>query len=76
VPGPEYFHFPGVAAPVALQRLDGGGLPRAVRAEERKDLTRADGQIDPAHGLDVPVQFPQPADPDRSTALTGATRHV
>jgi len=72
--GPENTYLAEVAAPVALQHLDGRGLPGAVRPEEREDLTRPDDQVDPAHRLNVPVPFPQPARPDRDITLAIAVR--
>jgi hypothetical protein len=36
----------------AEQHVDGGRLPRAVRAEQRYGLALADGDVDPASGVD------------------------
>ena len=54
--------------PVALEDLDSRRFPRAVRPEEREDLTLPHGQVDPAHRLKVPIPFAQPPDPDRDPA--------
>jgi hypothetical protein len=35
------------------EHADSGGLPRAVRPEQTEDFTRADREVDAAHGLDA-----------------------
>jgi len=60
--------------PVALQHLDGRRFPRAVRPEEREDLTLLHGQVDTAHRLNVPIPLAQPPDPDRDPAVAVAAR--
>src|SRR4029078_13417293 len=50
--------------PVALQDLDRGRLPRAVRAHKREDLARAHLEIDDAHCLEVAIRLAQALDAD------------
>jgi hypothetical protein len=49
----------GIAAPITLQHLHRGGLPRSVRTEKGEDLTSHHGQIDAAHHLVPAVALPQ-----------------
>ena len=47
-----------VAAPVALEDLDYGGLARAVGPEEPENLALLDAEADPADGFDSAVRLP------------------
>ncbi len=55
----ENGHGAAVTLPVALQDLDGRGLPRAVRAEEPEDLAGGDLEADAAERFHVPVGLAQ-----------------
>ena len=65
------------ALAVALEDLDGRGLARAVRAQEREDLALVDGQVDALDGLQrrrttcAAVRRRSRSRPER-TASTGA----
>src|SRR5262249_23382225 len=48
----------------ARQDAHGGGLAGAVRTEEPDDLSLADGEADPAHGLDRAEALPAAPPPD------------
>ena len=61
----EHLDLARVAAPVALEDLDGRRLAGAVRAEQPEHLAGGDLEVDPAHGLDAAVRLPQAADRDR-----------
>ena len=47
---PEHAHPAGHRAAVALERLHGGGLAGAVRAEHNQDLAGLGAQVDPVDG--------------------------
>ena len=47
---PEHPDDPRVGASVAEERLDAGGLARAVRPEQREHLPGADGEVDAVDG--------------------------
>lgn len=48
----------------ALTDLDGGGLPGAVRTEERENLPFGDLEADPPDGFDFAVTLPEVFDND------------
>src|SRR5438034_705792 len=56
----------------AAEDLEGGGLPRAVRADEPEDLADGDLEVDPANGLDRAVALIEPPDPDGHLGRHGA----
>ncbi len=68
---------PAVRRRYPLQDLHRGGLARAVRAQEREHLARADLQVDAGHRLDTGMGLPQAADLDhgRPGHLPGPFRH-
>src|SRR5690606_36971843 len=45
----EHFDLSGIGRGEPLTDLDGGGLPRAVRAEEAKAFTGVDGKVEAVH---------------------------
>ena len=60
----EHPHLTRVACAMALEDLDGGGLPGAVGPEDRDDLAVRDVQVDVADGGQPAVGLAQPADLD------------
>ena len=69
---------PDVAAgapAVALEDLDGGGLPGAVGAQEGDDLAPPDVEVDAAHRLQRAVGHAQPAHADGAPPGRWAARH-
>ena len=61
----------GVGADQRGQDLDGGGLPGAVRAEQREDRSRRDGQVDAVEHDVVAERLAQPGHGDRRPGLLG-----
>jgi hypothetical protein len=62
--GPQHADLTGRADPEALQDLDGGGLPGAVRPEQDQYLTPGGGEVDSVQHIHRPVSHPQAADLD------------
>src|SRR3712207_8949251 len=54
--------------------LDGGRLAGPVGAEETEDLAAADGEVDPADGLVIPVGLAQAAHLDGGAGHHGGPR--
>ena len=65
----EHADRPAVGAPQALEDLDGGGLARAVGAEQGEDGSGAHGQIKPAEHGCAAVGLRQAADLDDSALI-------
>src|SRR5690606_30290721 len=62
IPGPAAVeNLPGTGVGDALDHLDGGGLARAVGAEEAKTASRPYAKADAVHGGDLAVGFAQVA---------------
>ena len=61
---PEHPHRSGGRASVALERLDRGGLPGAIRAEQCGDASRFGGERQPVDRDPVAVADDQIADLD------------
>jgi hypothetical protein len=55
----EHGHLAAGAVAIALEDLDGGGLPRAVRAEEADHLAPLHAERQPADCFHVPVALAQ-----------------
>jgi hypothetical protein len=64
-----------VAGPVALEDLDGRGLPGAVRAEHGEDLPALDVQVDPPDRLHAAVRLRQTAHLDRGPTPLNRLSH-
>jgi hypothetical protein len=62
----EDAHLTAVGVGQPEHQIDGGGLARSVRAEQRHGLAGVDGDADVAHGLDPAVGLGQPAQLDAS----------
>ena len=58
---PSTLNLPGGPHPEPLEDLDRGGLPRAVRPEQRDDFPGADVEVDAGQDLLGPVPHPQVA---------------
>ena len=58
----EHGHLAGRAHPEALEDLDGGGLARAVRPEQREHLAAPGGERDAVEHVLGAVPHPQVAD--------------
>jgi len=50
---------PAIGIAQAFEDFDGGGLSRAVGAEQAKDFALVDAEANVAHGLDVAVVLDQ-----------------
>src|SRR5690606_26141753 len=57
----EHAHAPGRDVGEAEQHQDGGGLARAVRAEQAEDLAATDVEIDGVDGRDAAVTLGETA---------------
>src|ERR1039458_3287658 len=73
--GAENLDTSVVAAAVALEDLDDGGLARAVGTEQAKDLARLHAEADPAHGMQRAVRLAQLLDHD-GRHLRGTSRQL
>ena len=61
---PRTLTSPALRVAVALEDLDRGRLPGAVRPEEGEDLARGDLEVDSLHSLEVAVGLAQAPDAD------------
>jgi hypothetical protein len=71
----EHLDRAGVAGPVALEDLDGRGLPGTVRAEDGEDLPALDQQVDPPHRLHAAVRLRQAVHLDRGPTCLNRLSH-
>ena len=62
---PQDAHLAAVAAAEPLEDLHGRGLPGAVGAEQREDLSVVDLEVDAGDGGDAPIALVQALDLDR-----------